>query len=60
MAIPLLDDFAIDCKGVIADAMLTRHRLASYLVEDRHAHEHFIESQPTPSAQDLVCYFQRR
>lgn len=40
-AIPLLDAVEITDKTVSADALLTQRELASYLVDQRHAHYHF-------------------
>lgn len=40
-AIPLLDAIEIHGKTITADALLTQRELATYLVEQRHAHYHF-------------------
>ena len=40
---------------------MTQRRLASYLVEDRRAHDHFTVNPNQPRLlQDLVCYFRER
>ena len=39
--IPLLDAIDIHGKTITADALLTQRELATYLVEQRHAHYHF-------------------
>ena len=41
MAIPLLEAIDIQGKQVTADALLTQHKLADYLVRKRQAHYHF-------------------
>lgn len=61
MAIPLLDALAIEGKDITCDALHTQRKLASYLVEQRHAHYHFTVkgNQPTLQA-DIALYFGAR
>jgi predicted transposase YbfD/YdcC len=61
MAIPLLDMIDIQGKDITADALLTQRELASYIVEKREAHYHFIVKKNQPTLiNDLQIYFQNR
>ena len=57
---PLLDAIDIQGQDITADALLTRRKLATYLVE-RKAHYHFTVkgNQPTLQA-DIALLFQNR
>jgi predicted transposase YbfD/YdcC len=61
MVIPLLKEIPIEGKDITADALLTQRKLATYLVEERHAHYHFTVkgNQPTLQA-DIALLFQDR
>ena len=61
MAIPLLDAIDLAGKEVSADALLTQRKLATYLVEQRHAHYHFTVKANQPGLlEDLQFYFRDR
>jgi predicted transposase YbfD/YdcC len=58
MAIPLLDALEIQGKEIAADALLTQRQLATYLVEQRHAHYYFTVKANQPGLlEDLPFYF---
>lgn len=60
-AIPLLDAIDIKDKDITADALLTQRDFADYLVQERHAHYHFIVKKNQPTLfDDLELYFKDR
>ena len=60
-AIPLLDAIDIQGKDITADALLTQHTIADYLVKDRNAHYHFTVKGNQPGVlEDLQLYFEQR
>lgn len=59
-AIPLLDAIDIRGKTITADALLTQHELARYLVEDRGAHYHFtIKCNQKKLLEETAFYFEQ-
>ncbi len=61
MAAPLLDALEIQGKDITADALLTQRTFASYLVDDRQAHDHFTVKGNQPQLlQDIALYFEGR
>ena len=61
MAIPLLEAIDIQGKQVTADALLTQHKLADYLVRKRQAHYHFtVKANQSKLFQDINLFFQDR
>jgi len=62
MAIPLLDGVGdLTNTDVTADALLTQRTLATYLVEERKAHDHFTVKRNQPTLfDDLALFFQNR
>jgi predicted transposase YbfD/YdcC len=61
MAIPLLEAIDIQGKEITADALLCQRKLATYLVEQRHADYHFTVKGNQPGLlADLELYFQDR
>ncbi len=60
-AIPLLGAIDIQGKVITADALLTQHDIANYLVLDRKAHYHFTVKANQPTLlQDITLFFQNR
>ncbi len=60
-AIPLLDTIDIQGKTVTADALLTQHEIADYLVQERKAHYHLTVKNNQPTLfQDIALYFHDR
>jgi len=58
IAIPLLDEIAIEGKTITADALLTQRELARYLVAKRHAHYHFtVEGNQKNLREDIAEHF---
>lgn len=61
MFIPLLDSIDIQDKDITADALLTQRHLATYLVEQRHAHYHFTVKGNQPTLEeDIALLFRDR
>ena len=61
MAIPLLDPIDIQGKVITADALLTQHKFADYLVQKRKAHYHLTVKGNQPTLlKDIELYFQNR
>lgn len=59
-AIPLLDAIDIRNKTISADALLTQHKIANYLV-GRNAHYHFTVKNNQPGLfHDIALYFENR
>ena len=61
MAIPLLATGDIAGKDITGDALLTQHKIATYVVEERQAHYHFTVkgNQPTLES-DIALLFETR
>jgi predicted transposase YbfD/YdcC len=61
MAIPLLNSIDIEGKDVTADALLTKRKIADYLVTERHAHYHFtVKGNQRGVLEDVVLWLQDR
>ena len=61
MAIPLLDGLDLTDKDITADALLTQRKVASYLVDQRHAHYHFtVKANQATLLEDVALIFQDR
>lgn len=61
MAIPLVEPLDIKDKDITGDAMLTQRKFATYLVEEKKAHYHFIVKGNQPQLQDdITHYFKTR
>jgi predicted transposase YbfD/YdcC len=61
MAIPLLDGLDLTDKDITADALLTQRKVASYLVDQRHAHYHFsVKANQATLLDDVALMFQDR
>jgi predicted transposase YbfD/YdcC len=59
--IPLLDTIDIKDKDITADALLTQHTIADYVVIKRKAHYHFTVKNNQPTLfQDIALYFKDR
>lgn len=59
-AIPLLEAIEIRGKTISADALLTQHELACYLVEERGAHYHFtVKGNQKNLLEETVYYFEQ-
>ncbi|WP_419664188.1 ISAs1 family transposase [Desulfosarcina variabilis] len=59
--IPMLDAINIQGKNITTDALLTQRKVATYLVEERHAHYHFTVKNNQPGLfQDIALYFDDR
>ncbi len=59
--IPLLDAIDIKGKDITADAFLTQHTIADYVVINRKAHYHFTVKNNQPTLfQDIALYFKDR
>ncbi|MEA3231450.1 MAG: ISAs1 family transposase [Thermodesulfobacteriota bacterium] len=59
--IPLLDAIDIKGKDITADALLTQHTIADYVVIKRNAHYHFTVKNNQPTLfQDIALYFKDR
>lgn len=57
-AIPLLEAIDIHGKTITADALLTQRELATYLVEQRHAHYHFtVKGNQKNLLQEIAFHF---
>ncbi len=61
MAAPLLDAIDISGRVISADALLTQHKVARYIVEERYAHYHFTVKENQPGLlEDIRFYFADR
>jgi len=61
MFVPLLEGLDIAAKTIPADALLTQHTLARYLVEERNAHDLFTAKDNQPTVlEDIRLFFQTR
>ena len=61
MFIPVVDALEIDGKTITGDALLTQHKLARYIVEERSGHYVFIAKDNQPSlAQAIRLAFENR
>ena len=61
MFIPVVDALEMDGKTITGDALLTQHKLARYIVEERSGHYVFIAKDNQPSlAQDIRLAFENR
>lgn len=57
----MLDAIDIQGKNITTDALLTQRKIATYLVEKRHAHYHFTVKNNQPGLfQDIALYFTER
>jgi len=57
----MLDAIDIQGKNITTDALLTQRKVATYLVEKRHAHYHFTVKNNQPGLfQDIALYFDDR
>jgi predicted transposase YbfD/YdcC len=57
----MLDAIDIQGKNITTDALLTQRKVGTYLVEERHAHYHFIVKNNQPGLfQDIALYFADR
>ncbi|MFC1816244.1 ISAs1 family transposase [Thermodesulfobacteriota bacterium] len=60
-AIPLLDAIDIQGKDITADALLTQHKIADYLVRERKAHYHFtVKGNQGTLLKDIELFFKDR
>ena len=57
----MLDAINIQGKNITTDALLTQRKVATYLVEERHAYYHFTVKNNQPGLfQDIALYFDDR
>lgn len=58
IAIPLLSSINIQGKTITADALLTQHKIATWLVEQKNAHYHFtVKGNQKYLLEDIAYYF---
>ncbi len=61
IAIPLLVNIDIEGKEITADALLTQHKIADYLVRERKAYCHFtVKNNQHGIYKDIAFYFKER